>query len=233
MVKSKREKKIEGLFDRKNLYEPKEGLEILKKAPAAKFDEAIDIAVKLGVNPKHADQQVRSTVALPEGTGKTKRILVFAKGEKEREATEAGADIVGAEELIEKVKQGFLDFDVTIATPDMMRQVGQIGKVLGPRGLMPNPKSGTVTFELANAIKEIKAGKIEYRCDEYGIVHASIGKLSFDIEKLLSNFFAFVDSVVKAKPTAAKGQYIKSVAISKTMGPGIKLDLKSIRRLAE
>lgn len=161
------------------------------------------------------------------------KIADFKLNQSKKEATEAGADIVGAEELIEKVKQGFLDFDVAVATPDMMRQVGQIGKVLGPRGLMPNPKSGTVTFELANAIKEIKAGKIEYRCDEYGIVHASIGKLSFDIEKLLSNFFAFVDSVVKAKPTAAKGQYIKSVAISKTMGPGIKLDLKSIRRLAE
>jgi large subunit ribosomal protein L1 len=233
MANTKREKRLEGLFDRKKGYEPKEGFEILKKDTSVKFDESCDIAVRLGVNPKHADQQVRSTVILPESTGKTKRILVFAKGEKEREAIEAGADIVGGEELIEKVRQGFLDFDVAIATPDMMRNVGQIGKVLGPHGLMPNPKSGTVTFELADAIKEIKAGKIEYRCDEYGIVHASIGKLSFEIERLLSNFFAFMDSVVKAKPTAVKGQYIKSVTISKTMGPGIRLDLKSIRRIAE
>jgi len=212
------------LVDRTKLYDPKEAMELVLQTANKKFDETIEVAVRLGVDPRHADQQVRSTVVLPHGTGKTKRVLVFAKGEKAKEAEEAGADIVGAEDLIAKIEGGFLDFDVAVATPDMMGAVGKLGKILGPRGLMPNPKAGTVTFDVAKAVKEIKAGKIEYRVDKTGIIHAPIGKKSFGAEKLLENFRALMESIIKAKPAAAKGQYIKSVVVSSTMGPGIKIN---------
>ncbi|MGB9814301.1 MAG: 50S ribosomal protein L1 [Thermovenabulum sp.] len=212
------------LVDRTKLYDPKEAMELVLQTANKKFDETIEVAVRLGVDPRHADQQVRGTVVLPHGTGKTKRVLVFAKGEKAKEAEEAGADIVGAEDLIAKIESGFLDFDVAVATPDMMGAVGKLGKILGPRGLMPNPKAGTVTFDVAKAVKEIKAGKIEYRVDKTGIIHAPIGKKSFGAEKLLENFRALMESIIKAKPAAAKGQYIKSVVVSSTMGPGIKIN---------
>jgi large subunit ribosomal protein L1 len=234
MAKStKRRREIEAVYEKDRLYEPKEAIEVVKKVASSGFDETVEVHIRLGVNPKHADQQVRSSVMLPEGTGKRVRVLVFAKGEKQKEAEEAGADVVGAEELVERIKKGFLDFDVAISTPDMMRFVGQIGKILGPRGLMPNPKSGTVTFNIASAVAETKAGRVEYRCDQYGIVHIPLGKISFDAERLYNNFSAFLDSVMKAKPAAAKGQYIKSVTLSSTMGPGIKVDPKSVRRLQE
>lgn len=213
------------LIDREKLYDPKEAVEILQQTAKAKFDETVEVAVRLGVDPRHADQQVRATVVLPHGTGKTRRVLVFAKGEKAREAENAGADYVGAEELIEKIqKENWFDFDVAVATPDMMGMVGRLGKLLGPKGLMPNPKAGTVTFDVEKAIKEIKAGKIEFRVDKTSIVHAPIGKVSFGTEKIMDNFKAFMEAVIKAKPAAAKGQYIKSVAISSTMGPGIKVN---------
>jgi len=213
------------LIDREKLYDPKEAVEILQQTAKAKFDETVEVAVRLGVDPRHADQQVRATVVLPHGTGKTRRVLVFAKGEKAREAENAGADYVGAEDLIEKIqKENWFEFDVAVATPDMMGMVGRLGKLLGPKGLMPNPKAGTVTFDVEKAIKEIKAGKIEFRVDKTSIVHAPIGKVSFGTEKILDNFKAFMEAVIKAKPAAAKGQYIKNVAISSTMGPGIKVN---------
>lgn len=223
----------EKLVEKKKLYEVKEAIELLKQTSYAKFDESVEIAIRLGVNPKHADQQIRSTVILPHGTGKTVRIAVFAKGEKIREATDAGADIIGGDDLIEQVKKGMLDFDVAMATPDMMRNVGQVGKILGPRGLMPNPKAGTVTFDIAKTIKEIRKGKIEFRCDQYGIVHAAIGKVSFSNEMLYDNLKDFILSILKAKPAAVKGQYIKSITLSTTMGPGIKVDLKEVKKLFE
>ncbi|ADL08816.1 50S ribosomal protein L1 [Thermosediminibacter oceani] len=212
------------LVDRTRLYEPKEAIELALQTANKKFDETIEVAVRLGVDPRHADQQVRSTVVLPHGTGKTVRVLVFAKGDKATEAEQAGADYVGAEDLIAKIEGGFLDFDVAVATPDMMGAVGKLGRILGPKGLMPNPKAGTVTFDVAKAVKEIKAGKIEYRVDKTGIVHAPIGKKSFGPDKLLDNFTALMESIIKAKPAAAKGTYIKSVVISSTMGPGIKIN---------
>lgn len=212
------------LVDRGRLYEPNEAISLVKKTATAKFDETVEVALRLGVDPRHADQQVRGSVVLPHGTGKTRRVLVFAKGDKAREAEEAGADIVGAEELVEKIQDGWLEFDVAIATPDMMGVVGKLGRILGPRGLMPNPKAGTVTMDVARAVKEVKAGKIEFRVDKAGIIHAPIGKVSFDEEKLRENFQALVEAVVKAKPPAAKGQYIKSISLSCTMGPGIKVN---------
>lgn len=212
------------LVDRNHLYEPKEAIELVEKTATKNFDETIEVAVRLGVDPRHADQQVRGTVVLPHGTGKTVRVLVFAKGEKIAEAEAAGADYAGAEELLAKVEGGFFDFDVAVATPDMMGAVGRLGRILGPKGLMPNPKSGTVTFDVGKAVKEIKAGKIEYRVDKTSIVHAPIGKKSFGQEKLLENFRAFMDAIIKAKPAAAKGQYLRSVVISSTMGPGIKIN---------
>ncbi|HAW50019.1 TPA: 50S ribosomal protein L1 [bacterium] len=233
MKVTKRRKEQEGMYEKNRFYESKEAIELVKKLAISKFDESIEVHIKLGVNPKHADQQVRSTCVLPEGTGKKVRIAVFAKGEKAREAEEYKADIVGDDDLVEKIKKGFLDFDVCIATPDMMKSVGQIGKILGPRGLMPNPKSGTVTFEIGKAINEIRSGKIEYRCDEYGIVHTAIGKVSFDNEKIYKNFVTFVDSVLKARPSSAKGQYIKTITITSTMSPGIKIDPKSIKKALE
>lgn len=213
------------LVDKEALYTPLEAMEIAVKTSKAKFDETIELAVRLGVDPKHADQQVRGAVVLPHGTGKVVKVLVFAKGEKIKEAEEAGADFVGSEELIEKIqKENWFGFDVVVATPDMMGVVGKLGRVLGPKGLMPNPKSGTVTFDVAKAVAEIKAGKVEYRVDKTSIIHVPIGRGSFGVEKLAVNFHALMEAVVKAKPAAAKGQYLKSVSVSSTMGPGIKVN---------
>lgn len=206
------------------LYEVAEAFELVKKIVTANFDETVEVAVKLGVDPKHADQQVRGAVVLPHGTGKTKNVLVFAKGEKAKEAEAAGADIVGAEELVQKIQGGWTDFDVAVATPDMMGLVGRLGKVLGPRGLMPNPKVGTVTLDVTRAINEIKAGKIEYRTDKAGNIHAPIGKGSFESAKLQENFQTLIDTLNKAKPSAAKGQYMRAITVSTTMGPGIKIN---------
>ena len=213
------------LIDKSALYTPSEALDLAVKTAKAKFDETIELHVRLGVDPRHADQQVRGAVVLPNGTGRTVRVLVFAKGEKAKEAQEAGADFVGAEELVQKIQtENWFDYDVVVATPDMMGVVGRIGRVLGPKGLMPNPKSGTVTFDVAKAIAEIKAGKVEYRVDKTAIVHCPIGKASFGVEKLQQNFHALMDALVKAKPAAAKGQYVKSVSVSSTMGPGAKIN---------
>lgn len=212
------------MVDRTVYYDPAEAVELIKKATTAKFDETVEVAVRLGVNPKHADQQVRGAVVLPHGTGKTVKVLVFAKGDKAKEAELAGADYVGAEDIIAKIQgENWLDFDVAIATPDIMGQVGRLGRLLGPKGLMPNPKVGTVTFDVAKAIQEVKAGKIEYRVDKAGIIHAPIGKKSFDSTKLMGNFTALMEALIKAKPTAAKGTYVRSVTISSTMGPGVRI----------
>ena len=213
------------LVDKNALYTPAEALELAVKTAKAKFDETIELHVRLGVDPRHADQQVRGAVVLPHGTGKTVRVLVFAKGEKANEAEAAGADYVGADDLLQKIQgENWFDFDVVVATPDMMGIVGRLGRVLGPKGLMPNPKSGTVTFDVANAISDIKAGKVEYRVDKTAIVHCPIGKKSFGEEKLVENFKTLMDAIVKAKPAAAKGQYIKSVSVSATMGPGARIN---------
>jgi large subunit ribosomal protein L1 len=202
-------------------YTPAEAMDLVKKTATAKFDESIELHVRLGVDPKYPDQQVRGAIVLPNGTGKTKRVLVFAKGEKVKEAEAAGADFVGSDEIVQKIQGGWLDFDVAVATPDMMGTVGRLGKILGPRGLMPNPKLGTVTMDLTKAISEVKAGKVEYRTDKAGNVHVVIGKASFDAEKLQQNFQALMDTLVRVKPAAAKGQYIRSVTVSATMGPGV------------
>ncbi|MBQ4340671.1 MAG: 50S ribosomal protein L1 [Firmicutes bacterium] len=213
------------LVDRTKLYELQEAIDLALQTSKAKFDETVEIHVKLGVDGRHADQQVRGAIVLPNGTGKTKRVLVFAKGEKEKEAQAAGAEFVGAEELADKIKnENWFDFDVVVATPDMMGTVGKLGKILGPKGLMPNPKSGTVTFDLERAIKEIKAGKVEYRLDKTNIIHCPLGKVSFGREKLEENFKALIEAIVKAKPAAAKGQYLRSVTIATTMGPGVKIN---------
>ena len=210
-------------------YALEEALQVVKESIYTKFDETVDMAFNLGVDPRKSDQMVRGTVVLPHGTGKTVRVLVFAKGEKEKEATEAGADFVGAEDLVEKIQKGWLDFDKAVATPDVMGLVGKLGKVLGPRGLMPNPKLGTVTFDIAKAVKEIKAGKVEYRTEKAGIIHVPIGKSSFAGEKLVENANAVIKSISKAKPAASKGKYIKKVTVSSTMGPGLKLDVTKIK----
>lgn len=202
-----------------------EAIRIVKDASYTKFDETVDMALNLGVDPKKSDQMVRGTVVLPHGMGKKVRVLVFAKGEKEKEAREAGADYVGAEDLVEKIQKGWLDFDNAVATPDIMGVVGKLGKVLGPRGLMPNPKLGTVTFDVAKAVKEIKAGKIEYKTEKAGIIHVPIGKVSFDVEKLVDNARMIIDAIVKAKPGTSKGKYLKKVALSSTMGPGVRVDV--------
>jgi large subunit ribosomal protein L1 len=213
------------LVDRNMLYTSIEAMDLAVKTAKAKFDETIEVAVRLGVDPRHADQQVRGAVVLPHGTGKTVKVLVFAKGDKAKEAEAAGADFVGAEELVDKIqKENWVDFDVVVATPDMMGVVGRLGRVLGPKGLMPNPKSGTVTFDVTRAIAEIKAGKVEYRVDKTSIIHVPVGKKSFGAEKLTENFKTLMEAVIKAKPAAAKGQYVKSVVVSSTMGPGIKIN---------
>jgi len=209
-------------------YQPRQALEAIKKAAYAKFDETVEVAVRLGVDPRHADQVVRGTVVLPAGTGKSVRVLVIAVGDKAREAEAAGADFVG-NEYIQRIKDGFLDFDVMIATPDQMGQVGQLGRVLGPRGLMPNPKAGTVTFDVGRAVREVKAGKIEFRVDKSGNVHAPIGKVSFPVDALETNFTAFMDQIVRSKPAAAKGVYVRNVAVSSTMGPGVTVDTTPYR----
>jgi len=205
------------------IYQPKQALDIVKKSSFAKFDETVEIAVRLGVDPRHADQVVRGTVVLPAGTGKSVRVLVIAVGDKAREAEEAGADFVGAE-YVQKIKDGWLDFDVLIATPDQMGQLGALGRVLGPRGLMPNPKAGTVTFNVGNAVRETKAGKIEFRVDKAGNVHAAIGKVSFGVDALETNYTAFMDQIIRQKPAASKGVYVRSVTVSSTMGPGVAID---------
>ena len=209
-------------------YQPKQAIDLVKSAAFAKFDETVEVAVRLGVDPRHADQVVRGTVVLPAGTGKSVRVLVIAAGEKAREAEQAGADFVG-NEYIAKIKENWLDFDVLIATPDQMGQLGALGRVLGPRGLMPNPKAGTVTFDVARAVREVKAGKIEFRVDKSGNVHAAIGKVSFPAEALETNFAAFMDQIVRAKPSAAKGVYVKNVSVSSTMGPGVTIDITAYR----
>lgn len=216
-------------IDLQKEYTFDEAIDILKENSFTKFDETVEMSINLGIDPRKSDQVVRNTVVLPHGTGKEVRVLVFAKGEKEKEAREAGADYVGAEDLIEKIQQGWLEFDRAIATPDMMGQVGKLGKILGPRGLMPNPKLGTVTFDIGKAVKEAKAGKIEYRNDKGGVVHVPIGKLSFDREKLIENAMAVLKSVIKAKPPTSKGKYIKKVSISSTMGPGLKIDISKLK----
>lgn len=210
-------------IEKDKLYDPAEAIGLVKSIAKAKFDETVEVALRLGVDPRHADQQVRGAVVLPHGTGRTVRVLVFAKGEKAKEAEEAGADRVGAEDVLEEIQKGWLDFDVAIATPDMMGAVGKLGKVLGPKGLMPNPKTGTVTFDVGKAVRESKAGKVEYRVDKTGIVHVPIGKVSFDQTKLVGNFRTLMDVIVKAKPSGAKGTYIKSVTVSSTMGPGVHI----------
>ncbi len=211
-------------FDRQKRYEVGEAFSILKSLKVAKFDESVDVAIRLGIDPKKSDQMVRGVVSLPHGTGKTVRVLVFAKGEKVAEAEAAAADFVGGEDLVEKIKGGWVDFDACIATPDMMPKIGPIAKILGPRGLMPNPKVGTVTMDVGRAVKEQKAGRIEFRIEKAGIIHCPIGKLSFELQKLEQNFRALLDAVVKAKPATAKGNYVLSVSLSSTMGPGIKID---------
>ena len=215
------------------LYSREEAIPLAQSVRFAGFDESIEMAMRLGVNPKHADQMVRGTVILPNGLGKSKRVLVVAAGEKQKEAEDAGADVVGGEEMVEKIQGGWLEFDSVIATPDMMRVVGKLGKVLGPRGMMPNPKTGTVTFEVAQAVNEIKAGKVAYRVDKAGVIHAAIGKSSFDAERLVENAQALIDSVIRAKPSAAKGKYVKSLTLASTMGPGIKIDAANIEAAAK
>ena len=224
---SKRYAESAKLVDRTKEYEAKEALKIIEKMPKTKFDETVELHVKLGVDSKHADQQVRGTVVLPNGTGKTQKVLVFAKGPKAEEAEKAGADFVGAEELIPKIQNdNWFDYDVVVATPDMMGVVGRLGKVLGPKGLMPNPKSGTVTMDVTKAISEIKSGKVEYRLDKNNIIHLGFGKVSFGADKLLENYEVIMNAIIKAKPAAAKGQYIKSVALTTTMGPSIFINQK-------
>ena len=225
MKRGKRYKELSKLIDRAVQYDPPEAIDLVQKTAKAKFDETIEMHIRLGVDSRHADQQVRGAVVLPHGTGRTKRVLVFAKGPKADEAREAGADFVGAEDMVEKIRtENWFDYDVVVATPDMMGVVGRLGRVLGPKGLMPNPKSGTVTMDLTRAIAEIKAGKIEYRLDKTNIIHCPIGKASFGQDKLAENFKVLMDAVIRAKPAAAKGQYLRSVTITSTMGPGIKIN---------
>ncbi|MGE5303877.1 MAG: 50S ribosomal protein L1 [Alphaproteobacteria bacterium] len=218
--------------DRAQRYLLEDSLRLVRDTARAKFDETVEMAIRLGVDPRQADQNVRGTVSLPHGMGKTVRVLAFAKGEKEKEAQEAGADFVGSDELIKKISEGWFDFDKTVATPDMMAAVGRIGKVLGPRGLMPNPKIGTVTVDIGKAVKEIKAGKLEFRVDKAGIIHVPVGKASFEADKLIDNARAVLMSILRAKPASAKGNYVRGVTISTTMGPGVKVDLAQIRAMA-
>jgi len=225
----KRYKKAKGLVEVKP-YKLEDAMPLIKKMATAKFDETVEVSMRLGVDPKHADQMVRGTVVLPHGLGRTKKVCVIASGEKVKEAEQAGAEHVGGDDLVAKIQEGWLDFDALIATPDMMKSVGKLGKVLGPKGLMPNPKTGTVTFDLSNAVREIKAGKVEFRVDKTSIIHTPVGKASFSAEKLIDNARTLIDSVVKAKPAAAKGKYVRSISISSTMGPGVSLDLVAFER---
>ena len=225
MFRGKKYQESAKLIDRAKFYDSREALELVQQTAKAKFDESVEVHIKLGVDPRHADQQVRGVVVLPNGTGKTLKVLVFAKGDKAKEAEAAGADFVGAEELVTKIQsENWFDYDVVVATPDMMGVVGRLGKVLGPKGLMPNPKSGTVTFDITRAINEIKAGKVEYRVDKTSIVHVGIGKVSFGTEKLAENLHTLMEAVIKAKPVAAKGTYLKSISLASTMGPAVKLN---------
>ncbi|MFW5856166.1 MAG: 50S ribosomal protein L1 [Bacillota bacterium] len=221
---SRRFKELKEKVDRSELFQPEEALDKVKDLATANFEESIELAVNLGVNPKHADQNIRGTVVLPNGTGQEVKVIVFAKGEKIKEAEEAGADVVGGEDLAERIEDGWLDFDIALATPDMMSIVGKLGRILGPQGLMPNPKAGTVTFELEKAIKEFKAGKLEYRVDKNGVIHLPIGKENFSTEELLENFKKIMDTLLLERPAAAKGKYLKSITVSPTMGPGVKID---------
>ena len=233
MATGKQFKASKEKVDRTKLYTVDEALALVKELAYAKFDESVDVSVKLGVDPRKADQMVRGAVVLPNGLGKTIRVLVFAKGEKVLEAQDAGADYVGGDDLVEKIKGGWFEFDTAIATPDMMGTVGKIGKLLGPRSLMPNPKVGTVTFEVARAVSEAKSGKVEYRVEKAGIVHAPVGKVSFDAEKLKGNLVTLMDALFKAKPSTAKGTYVKKVTISATMGPGVNIDIPELQALAK
>ncbi len=228
---TKKRKQHIGMIDREKLYAADEAIGLVKSLATAKFDETIELALNLGVDPRHADQMVRGTVVLPHGTGKSKRVAVIASGDKVKEAQDAGADHVGAEDLVAKIQEGFLEFEALVATPDMMRHVGRLGKTLGPRGLMPNPKAGTVTADVGKAVREIKGGKIEFRVDKTAIIHAPIGKVSFDEKKLEENAAAFIRAVHKAKPPAAKGKYFRTVSVSSTMGPGVEIDTASIEGL--
>jgi large subunit ribosomal protein L1 len=228
-TKAKRYTDSTRMFDRAQLYSPVDAIRILKQMPETKFDESVELAIRLGVDPRKADQMVRGTVSLPHGTGKDVRVAAFAAGDAARQAKEAGADVVGGEDLLQEVLQGRIDFDAAVATPDMMPVVGKAGRVLGPRGLMPNPKAGTVTDDIAKAVREIKAGKLEYRVDRQANLHLIIGKRSFDEERLIQNYLAIVDEILRAKPAAAKGRYIRSVTVSTTMGPGIRIDPARIR----
>ncbi|MDI6690057.1 MAG: 50S ribosomal protein L1 [Actinomycetota bacterium] len=220
-------------IDRSRLYTPLLAIRLLKENATARFDETAEVHIRLGVDPRQADQQVRGTVVLPYGTGKTIRVLVFAQGEKAREAEEAGADYVGGTELIEKIQKGWLDFDVAVATPDMMGKIGKLGRILGPRGLMPNPKVGTVTFDIGKVVQEIKAGKIAYKIDKFGVIHAPIGKISFTEKELIENYATLLEDILKEKPVSAKGKYLKSITITSTMGPGIRVDPSKTRDLLE
>jgi large subunit ribosomal protein L1 len=227
----KKYREAKSKIDRNKRYTLEEALHILPETSYVRFDESIDVAIRLGVDPKKPDQMVRGTVALPHGTGKEVRVLVFAQGEKEKEAREAGTDYVGGEDLVEKISQGWLEFDKAIATPDMMKVVSKVGKILGPRGLMPNPKVGTVTFEVGKAVQDVKSGRVEFKVDKAGNLHVSVGKASFGQEKLKENILTLVDSIIKAKPASSKGTYVKRIAVSATMGPGIKIDPLSVRNL--
>lgn len=229
--KGKKYTEAKNKVDRTRKYELEEAVRLVTEISHTRFDETVDIAIRLGVNPKKADQMVRGSVVLPHGTGKTSRVLVFAKGEKAKEAEDAGADCVGAEDLVERIQGGWLDFDKAVATPDMMGQVGKLGKILGPRGLMPNPKVGTVTFDVARAVKEIKGGKVEFRVEKAGIVHAPLGKVSFGVEKLEENARSLLEVVMRAKPPTSKGVYLRGIALSTTMGPGVKVDPLDVRNL--
>ena len=230
---SKKKKEAREKIDRTLPYSVDEGLQTALSAAYTKFDESVDVAVRLGVDPRHADQMVRGTCVLPHGTGKTVRVLAFAKGEKEKEALDAGADYAGGEDLAKKIQEGWLEFDKTVATPDMMAVVGKLGKILGPRGMMPNPKVGTVTFDIGRAVDELKGGKVEFRVEKAGIVHVPLGRVSFGVEKLAENLKAVMETIIRLKPAAAKGVYLRSVSISTTMGPGVKLDPQEIRGLVK
>lgn len=233
MKRGKRMNAAIAAIDRERLYSPAEAMKMISEFPPAKFDETVEVHFRLGIDTRQADQQVRGSISLPAGTGKAVRVAVFAQGDKAREAEEAGADVIGADDLVERISGGFLDFDATVATPDMMSKVGRLGKILGTRGLMPNPKLGTVTMDVGRVVQELKAGRVEYRADKHGIVHVGIGKKSFTTEELIQNYGALLDEIIRVKPASAKGRYIKSISVSTTMGPGIKVDPSKTRNLLE